>query len=144
MPYNYIWKNEQFYCWFFGIVTWEDLFAASGILYGSKKLDDSCEVIIEFSETTKMLATPGNAEELAYLDKAASIYNNKINLALIVSKPEARKFVLTYVKASRKLKTTWNYKIFESLHAAEIWLNKSKVNKKPMTLTKKSSDKYPS
>ncbi len=114
MPYKYSYTNDRFFCLFTGIVTWEDLFTATGNLYGSEGFENLKEVLVMFSDNSKVLTTSRTHQELAYLDKAAMNYNTKLNFAFVAKAPDAKTLAANYVKISKEIGTTWNFSIFEN------------------------------
>ena len=130
MPFKYSYTKNRFFCLFTDIVTWEDLFSAIGNLYGGKNLDEINEILVVFSENTNVVVSDSNAQEMAYLDKAAMRYNPNLNFALVASTPSARSLCLNYIRYSREIGNTWNYQLFNSLEEATGWLDYQKEQEK--------------
>ena len=128
MPFKYTWIDNRFYCIFNGIVTWEDFYSATSTLYGASKFDISNEILIEIAESAKIIVTERNAQEIAYLDKAASRYNSKLRMAIIAEKPEARAFALKYIEIAKQIGVPWVYKLFDRHEDADAWF--TQVSKK--------------
>ena len=126
MPYKFTYTNDRFYCIFTGLVTWDDVFAAMGNLYGNSKLESIKEILIVFSEASHVVLTKKNAQELAYLDRVAIRYNSNLNFAFVASNPDAQNLATMYIRYSRELKVPWNYRIFDNLTKATNWLDGQK------------------
>lgn len=128
MPFSYNWTEKRFYCKFSGIVDWQDFYAATGTLYGNSNLEILNEVILDFPVESQIGISIENIRELAFLDKAASRYNRKLNFAFVAQYPTARIMAENYINYSKEIGITWNYKVFKSSESALKWFNQ--LNKK--------------
>ena len=130
MPFSYSWTEDRFYCKFSGIVDLQDVYVATGILYGNIRLDSLSEVLIDFSRESQIIVSGKNMREIAYLDKAASKYNKNLNFAFIAIHPIARNIAESYIAYSKEVGISWNYEIFDNSDSALQWLEHSKKIKK--------------
>ena len=126
MPFKYSYTSDRYFCVFSGIVTWDDLFTATGSLHGSENLDNLKEVLIMFSDSSKVIFSSKTPQELAYLDRTALNYNKSLRFAFVAKSPDAHNLALNYIKFSKEVGSKWNYEVFDNYDAAVFWLETEK------------------
>ncbi len=129
MPYNLVYSPERFYCYFEGVINWNEVFAVTRELYGNEKLKSIQEVLLEFSDVSRINHGQNNMKELMYLDIRAQGYNPSIKFAIVAKSPDGTELAKTYIRYARQLKIPWEYRIFDRVDDANTWLKGSFVPK---------------
>ncbi len=129
MPYNLVYSPVRFYCYFEGALNWNDVFAVTRELYGNDKLNSIQEVLLEFSEVSQIDLGQNSMKELVYLDIRAHGYNPSIKFAIVAKSPDGLELAKTYIRYAKQLNIPWQYKIFDRVDSANIWLKGSTVPK---------------
>ncbi len=103
----------------FGHVTGSEIFAAVVRIEADSRFDTLRYVINDFSECTSISVAPGEIEEIAAIDHAASMSNPNIRIAIIATQPE----VIAQGKAyANDPLTNYKTRVFSSIDEAEPWL----------------------
>jgi hypothetical protein len=123
MSFKYSYTNDRFFCLFTGIVTWDDLFAATGNLYGGDKMENLREILVIFSDSSRVIVGGRVPMELAFLDKAASRLNQHLNFAFVAKAPQAKQLANKYIEFSKEFGIPWEYHVFDNYDEATKWLD---------------------
>ena len=88
MSYEIIWKPGGVIQRFFGYVDDEELMQGVVEIEGSPQFDGLRYVINDFLEVTGISAGTGRVEEIAAINRAASLSNRKIRIAVVATHPK--------------------------------------------------------
>lgn len=104
-----------------GELTIEDVHCINGVVHSDPHFEDQKFSIWDMRAATLKLNSIEEALEPASIDKAASTYVHRLNVALIATERNMRAICEYYIEHAATLIPKWNYRVFSSLESAKVW-----------------------
>ncbi|MDX2432087.1 MAG: hypothetical protein QNK35_14210 [Bacteroides sp.] len=83
MSYQTSWQGSDVQITFEGRVVFDDILEADNLLYGDPRFDTMKYTLFDLIKVEKFDVSKREAEEIAALDSASSVWNNKIKVAIV-------------------------------------------------------------
>jgi hypothetical protein len=119
MSYQISWQGSDVQIAFEGTVVFDDIYEADNMLYGDPRFDTMKYSLFDFFKVEKFDVSKREAEEIAALDRASTVWNNKIKVAIIARDPYIVELITVY--KNNMAGTKWIIKGFENLSDAIGW-----------------------
>jgi hypothetical protein len=119
MSYQIIWQGSDVQITFEGTVVFDDIYEADNILYGDPRFDTMKYSLFDLFKVEKFDVSKREAEEIAALDRASTVWNNKIKVAIIARDPYIVELITVY--KNNMAGTKWIIKGFDNLSDAVGW-----------------------
>lgn len=116
------WKDGGVYWQLTGVVPFQEILKTIEGFYHDVRSDSAKFQIIDASGLNSFKVTERDMKCVAAYDYGASKTIKNLKVACIANKPENRKVFELYIDGSKKLASSWEFRIFESLEEAEDWL----------------------
>ena len=118
MSYEIIWEPCGVIKRFFGHVTSHDLLQSVLEIEMDARFDELRYCINDFLGITGISSSPQDVEEIAVVDKGASLTNPRIKIAVVTTSPEVISLANEYANSSLNSYPT---RIFSSRDEAGLW-----------------------
>ena len=123
MSYTRVWEKEGVVTTFSGAVTMEEVFNADKEFYADTRSDLSKYQITDFSGISPELANDADIQKVAAFDAGSSMSIPFLKVALITNDPHVKFLCQKYIDFSRRLNTSWKFKICEDMQSARKWVS---------------------
>jgi len=120
MPYKNIWEDNGVYRKYSNHITGQEILQAAQDVHGHALFDSIRYVINDLLEVTKHDISPHEIRSLAAIDKAASITNSNIKIAIVATIPTIHAFSSLYSELINK--TPFSCEIFTCIGKARKWV----------------------
>ena len=122
MPYQAIWEESGIYVSYSGQTSDEEVaqFAQQG--QSNERFTDIRYVLHDFLRCTGATYSPQQTEELAAIDSAASVSNQKIKIAVVTDREDVIAMVNAYLNAGFD---GFALQVFPSVSLANTWLKRN-------------------
>ncbi len=104
---------------FEGTVVFDDIYEADNMLYGDPRFDTMKYSLFDLFKVEKFDVSKREAEEIAALDRASTVWNNKIKVAIVARDPYIVELITVY--KNNMAGTKWIIKGFENIRDAVEW-----------------------
>jgi hypothetical protein len=121
MAFSIQWRDRGVYWTFSGTLTGEEAVRSNLEIYGDERFDDLRYQIADFSGVEHFALEPREMKKVAYFDKAASLSNPKMIVALIAPTPVSRDLLNKYTEYSES--SPWVFAVFDTLQEAQAWVD---------------------
>lgn len=123
MPYEFNWESSRTVCVrFFGVVTDDDLSAATHDLYNNERSDLVREAYWDFSSIDDFIINPESVEQLAIEDFGASTYMKPMKAAFIIQHSALAELADGYIGTMETLGSPWKNRLFSTMEEARKWM----------------------
>ncbi|MCW3807571.1 hypothetical protein [Plebeiibacterium marinum] len=119
MSFNVEWRGANIIVKFSGLVSYQEINEADGIIYGNKHFDQMQYQVFDFSGIDGFNVNELEMKMIGTLDKASSHWNNSVKVAVITDDPKIVE--LTRVYEGVMDDSDWETKIFKSMEDALKW-----------------------
>lgn len=119
MAYLHQWKNSGLYREFSGRVSGEEVLESNLKLQGDPRFDTIKYIINDFLLVSDIEINIDEIKRIAAIDKAASLSNSKLKIAMIVKWESLLVWVHMYIESMKG--SSYQYKVFDGFQEAEIW-----------------------
>jgi hypothetical protein len=123
MPFDIVWENRECHIRLYGEISDEEIFRIRASLLGDPRLDRMKSYIFDMLEVTASDLSARNLKQFAFMDLAANKIRSDINGAFVVSNPEFRDQVISYLSTSRAIRNKWQQQVFDNMEKARQWLD---------------------
>lgn len=124
MPYAMSWKTGGVIWRFHGVVTSEDVIQSNLAIYGDSRFDNLRYQVVDLSTIEQFSVTSDALDEIAAMNRAASLSNPRLVVAVAATGEEALKLAEIYESAMSK--SSWKVRVFRSVKDAEDWGDSSR------------------
>lgn len=111
------WDESGLYIKFEGAITPEDIFLTSDN-YGDIKFDRIKNTIVDLTGVSEVKVNENDLNMKGSQSSAASDWNKRIQLIIVVNSEEMRQHLQPYLKVLKDLKCPWEVRIVETLEDA--------------------------
>ncbi len=122
MPYKIQWFSNGVIMEFHGIVSTAEVEDANEDFFSDDRSDTMEYQIIDAIMVTSVELNDFNIEEVAALDRGASILLPNLRLAYVATNMQVVTTLEKYVEISKRLNSTWKFKGFRELCQAKKWV----------------------
>jgi hypothetical protein len=119
MSYQISWQGSDVQITFEGLVVFDDIYEADNMLYGDPRFDTMKYTLFDLFKVEKFDVSKREAEEIAALDRASTVWNNKIKVAIVARDPYIVELITVY--KNNMAGTKWIIKGFDNLSDAIGW-----------------------
>jgi len=119
MSYQIVFREKGVIVSFEGEINTQEIIDANSKLFGESRFDDLDYQIFDFTGVHKMEINDNQAKILATLDDNSTIWNSKMQVALVDTDPNHIKEAIKYIDLMEN--TPWKIRIFANLEEAEAW-----------------------
>ncbi len=106
-----------------GKVTFKDIDAADGLLYGDARFEKMDFQIFDSTDVEEFDLSAIDLQMIGALDKSSSVWNKKMKVALVAKDPEFIQLIEEYKKVMED--TGWKIIVFDTLDEAKNWCNQN-------------------
>jgi uncharacterized protein (DUF2342 family) len=121
MSYKFHWAENNVHVIFKGDIDFDEIVEVANTIIGSPKFDLMKYAIFDYLNVNKYDLKIDDIEAIASLNKHASLWNEKIRLALVDNEVYITKMLKEYIKMMNGVK--WQIKRFDTLEESLIWCN---------------------
>jgi len=100
MPYEHIWESQGLVRCFYGCITADELAQSAATVQADPHFDKLRYIINDCRDCNSVSVTAGAIEEIAAIDGAAALNNDKIRIATVSVDPEVLAITDMYVSAN--------------------------------------------
>ena len=125
MPYTKDWETEGVVTTFFGTVSINEVINADKEFYEDPRSDKSKYQITDFSGIVPESANEIDIQTIAAFDAGSSMSIPLLKVALITNDQHVKSLCQKYIYFSRRLNSTWKFKICEDIQSARKWISES-------------------
>ncbi len=119
MSYQTSWQGSDVQITFEGAVVFDDIIEADNLLYGDPRFDTMKYTLFDLLKVEKFDVSEKEAEVIASLDRASSVWNNHIKVAIVAIDPYIVELITLY--KNNMAGTKWIIRGFENIRDATGW-----------------------
>lgn len=122
MPCKTTWERHGIFWQFYDEVTGAEVDRVNSRFYKDARRHDVDYQIIDATGVTSTDWRARDAHLIAAKDYGVQLEVRGLKLAFIAAHPDFSALVDEYIKISEQLETTWEFRRFDSLAAARVWV----------------------
>lgn len=120
MPYKVNWEKSGVYMKLYGVVGTEDLENLYSDINDDPRFEDVNYQICDFLDMEVMNYSGKEVQKFGHLDKAGSLSNPRVKVALVIRNREAQK--LSNIYQAELANTSWDAEVFHTEDDARTWV----------------------
>ena len=122
MAYDLEYRDAGFYLTHKGDVSIGEINEVNGKIHESEHFDDHKFQLINLLEANFSEVNESHGRMPGSTDAVASIRNEDVRVALVTKDDATIRFCEEYVETAKSMGSTWDFKIFPDVDAAEEWV----------------------
>ena len=120
MPYENIWGERDVYRKYNGCVTGKEIINATEEVERDERFDSIRYIINDFLDVTEQVVTSHEIKIIAAIDKAASLSNPNIKIAIVATRKVIQYLAILYCDLTED--SPYQTRVFTNIEEAREWI----------------------